>query len=62
MPAERTQSPLDGEIREQWLGVVQRTAAETAGPAFTARESSDCPRCPARTACPLTDSGRQVTS
>ncbi len=60
--AERTQPPLDGEGRSHWLGAVQSAARSTIGPAYAAHESTDCPRCPARTACPLTDSGRQITS
>ena len=58
---ERTQDPLDADGIAHWLAVVQDAARRTAGPAFAAVENGDCDRCPARTACPLHDSGRQVT-
>jgi superfamily I DNA/RNA helicase/RecB family exonuclease len=60
--AERVQPPLDGESRTHWLSTVRSAAEATIGPTYQARESADCARCPARTACPLTDSGRQVTA
>ncbi|MCA1572848.1 MAG: PD-(D/E)XK nuclease family protein, partial [Chloroflexi bacterium] len=59
--AERTQAPLAPDAVAHWLAVVQDAARRTAGPAFAAVENGDCARCPARTACPLHDSGRQVT-
>lgn len=59
---ERVQPPLDDQARSHWLGAVQSAARATIGPAYAANECTDCARCPARTACPLTDSGRQVTS
>lgn len=58
---ERTQPPLDGEAVAGWLDVVRRAARAAAGPAFRAVENADCTRCPSRIACPLHDSGRQVT-
>jgi RecB family exonuclease len=58
--SERGQQPLAGEQVEQWLAAVQRSAAATVGPQYLARECGDCPRCPARTACPIHPSGRQV--
>ncbi|MPZ66958.1 MAG: AAA family ATPase [Pseudonocardiaceae bacterium] len=59
--AERAQPPLDADAVVQWLAVVREAARATAGPAFRAVENSDCERCPSRIACPLHDSGRQVT-
>ncbi len=59
--AERAQPPLDADAVAEWLAVVREAARATAGPAFQARENSDCERCPSRIACPLHDSGRQVT-
>jgi superfamily I DNA/RNA helicase/RecB family exonuclease len=58
--AERTQAPLDAETTQTWLDVVQTAATSSTGPTYTARENPDCPRCPARTSCPLHPSGRQV--
>ena len=60
--AERVQPALDDESRTHWLGTIRSAAQATVGPAYEAHESADCARCPARTACPLTASGRQVTS
>jgi superfamily I DNA/RNA helicase/RecB family exonuclease len=57
---ERAQPPLDEEAVHTWLGVVQRVAESSVGPGYAAAESTDCPRCPARTSCPLHPSGRQV--
>jgi RecB family exonuclease len=61
-PTERVQPPLDAQARRHWIGAIRAAAEATGGPAFTARENADCARCPARTACPLSGSGRQVTS
>ncbi|MGH4025950.1 MAG: PD-(D/E)XK nuclease family protein, partial [Pseudonocardiaceae bacterium] len=58
---QRSQSALDGPAVAHWLEVVRQAARRTAGPTFEAVENGDCQRCPARTACPLHDSGRQVT-
>ncbi|WP_225978209.1 ATP-dependent helicase [Gandjariella thermophila] len=58
--AERVQPPLDEESVHAWLAVVQRVAESCTGPGYTAAENADCPRCPARTSCPLHPSGRQV--
>ncbi|MFL6142338.1 MAG: ATP-dependent helicase [Labedaea sp.] len=58
--AERAQPPLTPQTTRTWLGTVQSAAAASTGPAYTARENPDCPRCPARTTCPLHPSGRQV--
>ncbi|HEY0640099.1 MAG TPA: PD-(D/E)XK nuclease family protein, partial [Pseudonocardiaceae bacterium] len=59
---ERVQPALDEDARSHWLGTVQSAARATIGPSYAAHESADCARCPARTACPLTDSGRQITT
>lgn len=59
---ERIQPAMDAEAREHWLDAIRAVAAATVGPSFTARENPDCARCPVRTSCPLSDSGRQVTS
>ncbi|GAA0604454.1 ATP-dependent DNA helicase [Kutzneria viridogrisea] len=58
--AERGQQALDEEGSKVWLDVVQKAAASCVGPDYTATESSDCPRCPARPCCPLHESGRQL--
>jgi RecB family exonuclease len=58
--AERGQPPLTEETTRTWLGNVQSAASASTGPTYTARENPDCPRCPARTTCPLHPSGRQV--
>lgn len=58
--AERVQEPLDEESVGQWLGMVSKAAASSVGPEYVARENPDCPRCPARTSCPIHPSGRQV--
>lgn len=57
---ERGQSTLDSDGMRGWLTTVREAGAASAGPAYTARENADCPRCPARTSCPLHSSGRQV--
>ena len=59
-PTELTQAPLDAEGLRQWLTAVRAAAESSTGPEFTATESSDCNRCPARTSCPMHESGRQV--
>ncbi len=43
-----------------WEGVVRRCAEETSGARFIARVGPDCDRCPVRTSCPLSESGRPV--
>lgn len=58
---QRSQQPLDAPGVAHWRGVVQEAARRTAGPTFVAIDNGDCARCPARIACPLHDSGRQVT-
>lgn len=58
---ERVQPPLDADAQQQWLAATRAIAEATNGPSFTARESPDCVRCPVRTACPLSDAGRQIT-
>jgi superfamily I DNA/RNA helicase/RecB family exonuclease len=58
--AERTQDPLTSDTTPTWLTTVHQAAQSTIGPTYTARENPDCPRCPARTTCPLHPSGRQV--
>jgi RecB family exonuclease len=57
---ELVQPPLDKEALQGWLEVVQDAAAACLGPTYQATENADCARCPARTACPLHDEGRQV--
>jgi RecB family exonuclease len=58
--AERTQAPLEDGTTRHWLTVVQSAASASTGPTYQAKENPDCPRCPARTSCPLHPSGRQV--
>jgi hypothetical protein len=59
--AERIQDPVTGEAVDEWLSVVRKAAADSIGPDYDARENPDCPRCPAKTTCPLHPAGRQVT-
>jgi RecB family exonuclease len=58
---QRNQQPLDPPAVARWRGVVREAARRTAGPQFVAIDSGDCVRCPSKIACPLHDSGRQVT-
>ncbi|HEU0089621.1 MAG TPA: ATP-dependent DNA helicase [Pseudonocardiaceae bacterium] len=58
---QRCQPALDSAELARWRAVVREVAQRTAGPGFEAVENADCPRCPARSACPLHDAGRQVT-
>ena len=57
---ERGQRALDPERIQVWLDVVHSAAASSLGPAYVANENPDCPRCPARTCCPVHPAGRQV--
>src|SRR5699024_5914714 len=57
----REQPALDEENGRQWLRLVHAAAQASRGPTYTARENSDCARCPGRAACPLRPEGRQVT-
>ncbi|MGH3771301.1 MAG: PD-(D/E)XK nuclease family protein, partial [Pseudonocardiaceae bacterium] len=58
---QRNQQPLDGPALARWHGVVREAARRTAGPEFVAIDNGECARCPSKIACPLHDSGRQVT-
>ncbi|TDD83562.1 ATP-dependent helicase [Saccharopolyspora karakumensis] len=58
---ERAQEPLDQEKIKVWLDVVHSAAESSLGPAYVASENTDCPRCPARTSCPVHPAGRQVS-
>ena len=58
---ELVQPPLDKEALAGWLEVVREAADACLGPTYQATENADCARCPARTACPLHDEGRQVS-
>jgi superfamily I DNA/RNA helicase/RecB family exonuclease len=57
---EPAQPPLGDEEITAWQDVVRRCADETSGALFVARVGSDCDRCPVRTSCPLSESGRPV--
>ncbi|HEX4702595.1 MAG TPA: ATP-dependent DNA helicase [Pseudonocardiaceae bacterium] len=57
---ELVQPPLDKEALQGWLDVVRAAAEACIGPTYPATENTECPRCPARTTCPLHDEGRQV--
>jgi superfamily I DNA/RNA helicase/RecB family exonuclease len=57
---ERAQLPLDEQGVRTWLEAVQEAGGASVGPEYTARVNPDCDRCPARTACPVHSSGRQV--
>jgi RecB family exonuclease len=58
---QRNQQPLDEAGLARWRDVVREAAHRTAGPEFLAVDNGDCTRCPSKIACPLHDSGRQVT-
>jgi RecB family exonuclease len=58
---QRNQQPLDLPGVAHWRGVVREAARRTAGPQFVAIDNGDCARCPSKIACPLHESGRQVT-
>ena len=58
---QRDQQPLDEPALAHWLDIVREAARRTAGPEFVAIDNGDCARCPSKIACPLHDSGRQVT-
>ncbi|MGH3719828.1 MAG: ATP-dependent helicase [Pseudonocardiaceae bacterium] len=58
---QRDQQPLDAPALARWRDVVREAARRTAGPEFVAIDNGDCARCPSKIACPLHDSGRQVT-
>jgi superfamily I DNA/RNA helicase len=57
---EPAQPPLDDDELAAWEGVVRRCAEETSDARFIARVGPDCDRCPVRTSCPLSESGRPV--
>lgn len=57
---EREQQGLDQERLRVWLDLVHDAAESSTGPAFVATENADCPRCPARSCCPVHPAGRQV--
>lgn len=57
---ERVQPGLDGERMQVWLDVVHEAGRSSVGPSYRATENPDCPRCPARTSCPVHPAGRQV--
>jgi superfamily I DNA/RNA helicase/RecB family exonuclease len=58
---QRDQQPLDEPALARWGDVVREAARRTTGPEFVAIDNGDCERCPSQIACPLHDSGRQVT-
>jgi RecB family exonuclease len=58
---QRNQLPLDVPALARWHEIVHEAARRTAGPEFVATDNGDCKRCPSKVACPLHDSGRQVT-
>jgi superfamily I DNA/RNA helicase/RecB family exonuclease len=58
---QRNQQPLGPSGVAHWRDVVWEAARRTAGPQFLAIDNGDCTRCPSKIACPLHDSGRQVT-
>ncbi|MEU4807116.1 ATP-dependent DNA helicase [Actinosynnema sp. NPDC023587] len=58
---ELEQAPLDEQGVRAWLEAVQAAANSSVGPNYTASETPDCDRCPARTSCPVHSSGRQVS-
>ncbi|WP_425570827.1 ATP-dependent helicase [Pseudonocardia adelaidensis] len=57
---EPAQPPLDDEELAGWENVVRQCAEDTSDAHFVARVGPDCDRCPVRTSCPLSASGRPV--
>jgi RecB family exonuclease len=57
---EPAQPPLDDAELAHWEQVVRRSAEETSGAQFIARVGPDCDRCPVRSSCPVSESGRPV--
>jgi RecB family exonuclease len=57
---EPAQPPLDDAELAAWQGVLRQCAEETSDAQFIARVGPDCDRCPVRTSCPLSESGRPV--
>jgi hypothetical protein len=58
---EPAQPPLDDAELVAWEKVVRQCAEDTSDAQFIARVGPDCDRCPVRTSCPLSASGRPVT-
>jgi superfamily I DNA/RNA helicase/RecB family exonuclease len=58
---QRDQQPLDELALARWGDVVREAARRTAGPEFVTIDNGDCAQCPSQVACPLHESGRQVT-
>jgi hypothetical protein len=58
---EPTQPALDDGELAAWETVVRQCAEDTSDARFIARVGPDCDRCPVRTSCPLSASGRPVT-
>jgi RecB family exonuclease len=58
---EPVQPPLDAVELERSSRLLRACAEETAGARFHARVGPDCDRCPVRTSCPVSESGRSVT-
>jgi superfamily I DNA/RNA helicase/RecB family exonuclease len=58
---EQTQEPLDDGEEAGWAqAMVRRTAETMAAATFAAVANDRCRRCPVRTSCPISGSGRQV--
>lgn len=57
---EPVQAPLDADGVAHWEQVVRTSAQETSGAQFVARVGPDCDRCPVRSGCPVSGSGRGV--
>ncbi|TQM02250.1 ATP-dependent helicase [Pseudonocardia kunmingensis] len=57
---EPVQPPLGEEELAGWRAVLLQCAEETSEAQFVARVGPDCDRCPVRTSCPLSESGRPV--
>ncbi|HXV91866.1 MAG TPA: ATP-dependent DNA helicase, partial [Pseudonocardia sp.] len=57
---EPAQPPLGEAELAHWREVVRECAELTSGGAFLARVGPDCDRCPVRTSCPVSGSGRST--
>lgn len=56
--AERHQTPLTADERDQWRALLHQAASATQGPQFLARVNDGCTHCPVRAICPAHESGR----
>ncbi|RDI68819.1 superfamily I DNA/RNA helicase [Nocardia pseudobrasiliensis] len=58
---QRLQSALDDEGIDRWRNTIHDAAAATRGPSYLAMRNDGCRHCTVSGACPVQDTGRQVT-